>query len=211
MADLSQLIFDILTFVLPLWFGNAAPTILGGGPPIDGGRLWKDGKRILGDGKTIRGFWVAVLIGVIIGVLIAGIITLLLDESMLNLSPVDFRLEYQKYYTSSIFYDLIYFLNMPTLLSSPIILGGISGGVMTLGGMTGDMAGSFIKRRSGIPRGKTFVFLDQLGFLVLGMVFVFPIIPWPIEWLLFLVPITFLTHIAANLFGYITGIQDDPL
>ncbi|MHA1236284.1 MAG: CDP-archaeol synthase [Candidatus Hodarchaeales archaeon] len=211
MADLSQLIFDILTFVLPLWFGNAAPTILGGGPPIDGGRLWKDGKRILGDGKTIRGFWVAVLIGVIIGVLIAGIITLLLDKSMLNLSPVDFRLEYQKYYTSSIFYDLLYFLNMPTLLSSPIILGGISGGVMTLGGMTGDIAGSFIKRRSGIPRGKTFVFLDQLGFLVLGMVFVFPIIPWPIEWLLFLVPITFLTHIAANLFGYITGIQDDPL
>ena len=211
MADLSQLIFDILTFVLPLWFGNAAPTILGGGPPIDGGRLWKDGKRILGDGKTIRGFWVAVLIGVIIGVLIAGIITLLLDESMLNLSPVDFRLEYQKYYTSSIFYDLLYLLNMSTLLSNPIILGGASGGVMTLGGMTGDMVGSFIKRRSGIPRGKTFVFLDQLGFLVLGMVFVFPIIPWPIEWLLFLVPITFLTHIAANLFGYITGIQDDPL
>ncbi|MHA1206079.1 MAG: CDP-archaeol synthase [Candidatus Hodarchaeales archaeon] len=211
MADLSQLIFDILTFVLPLWFGNAAPTILGGGPPIDGGRLWKDGKRILGDGKTIRGFWVAVLIGVIIGVLIAGIITLLLDKSMLNLSPVDFRLEYQKYYTSSIFYDLLYFLNMPTLLSNPIILGGVSGGVMALGGMTGDMVGSFIKRRSGIPRGKTFVFLDQLGFLVLGMVFVFPIIPWPIEWLLFLVPITFLTHIAANLFGYITGIQDDPL
>ena len=211
MADLSQLIFDILTFVLPLWFGNAAPTILGGGPPIDGGRLWKDGKRILGDGKTIRGFWAAVLIGVIIGVLIAGIITLLLDESMLNLSPIDFRLEYQKYYTSSVFYNLLYFLNMPTLLSDPIILGGISGGVMTLGGMTGDMIGSFIKRRSGIPRGKTFVFLDQLGFLVLGMVFVFPIIPWPIEWLLFLVPITFLTHIAANLFGYITGIQDDPL
>ena len=211
MADLSQLIFDILTFVLPLWFGNAAPTILGGGPPIDGGRLWKDGKRILGDGKTIRGFWAAVLIGVIIGVLIAGIITLLLDESMLNLSPIDFRLEYQKYYTSSVFYNLLYFLNMPTLLSDPIILGGISGGVMTLGGMTGDMMGSFIKRRSGIPRGKTFVFLDQLGFLVLGMVFVFPIIPWPIEWLLFLVPITFLTHIAANLFGYITGIQDDPL
>ncbi len=211
MADLSQLIFDILTFVLPLWFGNAAPTILGGGSPIDGGRLWKDGKRILGDGKTIRGFWVAVLIGVIIGVLIAGIITLLLDESLLNLSPVDFRLEYQKYYTSSIFYDFLNVLNISTLLSDPIILGGVSGGVMTLGGMTGDMVGSFIKRRSGIPRGKTFVFLDQLGFLVLGMVFVFPIIPWPIEWLLFLVPITFLTHIAANLFGYITGIQDDPL
>lgn len=211
MTDLSQLIFDILTFVLPLWFGNAAPTILGGGPPIDGGRLWKDGKRILGDGKTIRGFWVAVLIGIIIGVVIAGIITLFLDGSMQDLSPVDFRLEYQKYYASSIVYDLLALLNMSTLLFNPILLGGISGGIMAFGGMTGDMVGSFIKRRSGIPRGKTFVFLDQLGFLVLGMVFVFPIIPWPIEWILFLVPITFLTHIAANLFGYIAGIQDDPL
>ncbi len=211
MTDLSQLIFDILTFVLPLWFGNAAPTILGGGPPIDGGRLWKDGKRILGDGKTIRGFGVAVLIGSIIGIFIAGIITFFLDGSMLDLSPVDFRLEYQRYYGESLMFDLLAFLNMSALLSNPILLGGITGGVMTFGGMTGDMVGSFIKRRSGIPRGKTFVFLDQLGFLVLGMVFVFPIIPWPIEWLLFLVPITFLTHITANLFGYFTGIQDDPL
>jgi len=107
MTDLSQLIFDILTFVLPLWVGNAAPTILGGGPPIDGGRLWKDGKRILGDGKTIRGFWMAVLVGIIIGVVTAGIITLFLDGSIIDLTPVDFRLEYQKYYTSSIFYDLL--------------------------------------------------------------------------------------------------------
>jgi CDP-2,3-bis-(O-geranylgeranyl)-sn-glycerol synthase len=211
MTDLPQLIFDILTFILPLYFGNAAPTILGGGPPIDGGRLWRDGKRILGDGKTIRGFWVAVLIGILIGIFIAWIITFFLDGSLLDLSPVDFRLDYQKYYSESIVFDLLTFLNLSALLSNPILLGGIAGGVMTFGGMTGDMVGSFIKRRSGIPRGKTFVFLDQLGFLVLGMVFVFPIIPWPIEWLLFLVPITFLTHIAANLFGYITGIQDDPL
>ena len=100
---------------------------------------------------------------------------------------------------------------LPDLFSDPLVLGGVSGGIMAFGGMTGDMVGSFIKRRSGIPRGKTFIFLDQLGFLVLGMLFVFPLIPWPIEWLLFLVPITFLTHIAANLFGYFTGLQDDPL
>lgn len=97
------------------------------------------------------------------------------------------------------------------MLSSSLVLGGVTGGISTLGGMTGDMVGSFIKRRSGIPRGKTFIFLDQLGFLMLGMVFIYPIIPWPPLWLAFLVPITFLTHIAANLFGYFTGIQDDPL
>ncbi|PWI47514.1 hypothetical protein CEE45_11330 [Candidatus Heimdallarchaeota archaeon B3_Heim] len=210
MAELGQSIFDILVFVLPLYFGNAAPTILGGGPPIDGGRFWKDGKRILGDGKTIRGFWLAVLVGILIGFFLALIIASF-DGVLLGNPPIDIRLEYQEFYQSSIVYSLISFLNLPDVLADPLVLGGVAGGLSTLGGMTGDMVGSFIKRRSGISRGKTFIFLDQLGFLVLGMMFVYPIIPWPPLWLAFLVPITFLTHIAANLFGYFTGIQDDPL
>ncbi|MHA2174609.1 MAG: CDP-archaeol synthase [Candidatus Hodarchaeales archaeon] len=210
MADEGQLILDIIIFVLPLWFGNAAPTILGGGPPIDGGRYWRDGKRILGDGKTIRGFWMAVLVGVVIGISLAFIISEI-GGSIFDNPPLQLRLEYLNYYEHSILKDIASILNMSSIFEDPIMLGGLSGGIMSLGGMTGDMVGSFIKRRSGIPRGKTFIFLDQLGFLVLGMVFVFPIIPWPISWLAFLVPITFLTHIAANLFGYFTGIQDDPL
>ena len=134
-----------------------------------------------------------------------------LDGSISDQSILDLRLEYQAYYKFSIIYDLFSFLNIQNLLSDPLILGSVSGGIMTFGGMIGDMIGSFIKRRSGIPRGKTFIFLDQLGFLVLGLALVFPIIPWPIEWFAFLVPVTFITHIAANLFGYFTGIQDDPL
>jgi CDP-2,3-bis-(O-geranylgeranyl)-sn-glycerol synthase len=210
MNEIGQFIFDILVFVLPLYFGNAAPTILGGGPPIDGGRNWRDGKRILGDGKTIRGFWAAVLVGIFIAALLAIVINTL-DGSVFDQPILDLRLEYQAYYEYSILYDLFSLLNIANLLNDPLILASVSGGVMTFGGMTGDMIGSFIKRRSGIPRGKTFIFLDQLGFLVLGLALVFPIIPWPIEWFAFLVPVTFITHIAANLFGYFTGIQDDPL
>ena len=210
MNEIGQFIFDILVFVLPLYFGNAAPTILGGGPPIDRGRYWRDGKRILGDGKTIRGFWAAVLVGIFVAAFLAVVINTL-NGSIFDQPILDLRLEYQAYYEYSIVYDLFSFLNLQNLLSDPLILGSVSGGIMTLGGMTGDMIGSFIKRRSGIPRGKTFIFLDQLGFLVLGLALVFPIIPWPIEWFAFLVPVTFITHIAANLFGYFTGIQDDPL
>lgn len=210
MADEWQLFMDIIIFVLPLWFGNAAPTILGGGPPIDGGRYWRDGKRILGDGKTIRGFWMAVLVGIVVGSLLALIISeiggIIFDDP-----PLYLRLEYQTYYEYSFLNHISSILNISNFFDDPVVLGALSGGVMSFGGMVGDMVGSFIKRRSGIPRGKTFIFLDQLGFLVLGMVLVFPIISWPISWLAFLVPITFLTHIAANLFGYFTGIQDDPL
>jgi CDP-2,3-bis-(O-geranylgeranyl)-sn-glycerol synthase len=46
-----------------------APVIWGGGPPLDGGRLFFDGKRLLGKAKTIRGTYVGILAGTIVGLL----------------------------------------------------------------------------------------------------------------------------------------------
>ena len=116
MADIGQLIFDILIFVLPLYFGNAAPTILGGGAPIDGGRYWRDGKRILGDGKTIRGFWMAVLVGILIGAFVAWLVPVL-DELVLDSPVLNLTLEYQRYYEYSILKDLTSFLNLSDLIN----------------------------------------------------------------------------------------------
>ncbi|MFX0170854.1 MAG: CDP-2,3-bis-(O-geranylgeranyl)-sn-glycerol synthase [Candidatus Hodarchaeota archaeon] len=210
MEDLIQVILDSIIFVLPLWFGNAAPTILGGGAPIDGGRFWRDGKRILGDGKTIRGFWAGTLVGGIMGCVV-GFLGSIISDSIIPGTKILLRLRYQDFLESSIIYSLLAILNIEEILSNPLILGLISGSLMTFGGLIGDLIGSFIKRRSGIERGHSFIFLDQLGFLVLGMIFVYPLITWDIRWFLVLVPITFITHIAANLFGYFTGIQEDPL
>lgn len=212
MDALIQIFLDSAIFVLPLWFGNASPTILGGGAPIDGGRYWRDGKRILGDGKTIRGFWMGVLSGGVIGALIAFIgynilpITLLPAET-----PIIMRLEYLEYLNSGIIPKLLSQFNLATTLDNLTLLGFFVGSLMAFGGLIGDIIGSFIKRRSGIERGHTFIFLDQLGFLVVGMIFVFPLIPWPIQWFLIQVPFTFILHILANLIGYFTGIQDVPL
>ncbi|UCG89665.1 MAG: CDP-2,3-bis-(O-geranylgeranyl)-sn-glycerol synthase [Candidatus Heimdallarchaeota archaeon] len=212
--SLIQVILDSTIFVLPLWFGNAIPTLLGGGPPIDGGRYWSDGKRILGDGKTIRGFWTGTIFGGVVGGLIAGLITLLstvlpvpiyLDDNLI------LRLFYQDFLESGILFQFFSRINLRGFFSNSILLGFSTGLLMAFGGLIGDLIGSFIKRRSGIERGHPFIFLDQLGFLVLGMIFVYPLIPWDIEWILVQVPITFVVHIAANLFGYFTGIQDEPL
>ena len=214
--DLIQVILNSTLFVLPLWFGNAAPTVLGGGPAIDGGRYWKDGKRILGDGKTIRGFWAGTLVGGIVGSLVTGFFANLI-AILSSILPVpifqylvDVRL-YQDFLESGIIIDFLSILNLRGLFSNLMILGFITGGLMAFGGLLGDLIGSFVKRRSGIERGHPFIFLDQLGFLILGMVIVYPLIPWPIVWLMVQFPITFIVHIAANLFGYFTGIQDDPL
>ena len=208
--SLIQVILDSAIFVIPLWFGNAAPTLLGGGPPIDGGKYWRDGRRILGDGKSIRGFWAGTLVGVIMGGFIAWLSSILptpisLDDNLI------LRLLYQDFLESGICFEFLSSINIRGLFSNLIILGFFTGGLMAFGGLIGDLIGSFIKRRSGIERGHPFIFLDQLGFLVLGMIFVYPLIPWPIEWLMVQVPITFIVHIAANLFGYFTGIQDEPL
>jgi CDP-2,3-bis-(O-geranylgeranyl)-sn-glycerol synthase len=200
--------------VLPLWFGNAAPTFLGGGPPIDGGRHYSDGRRILGDGKTIRGFWAGTLVGGIIGGLIAGIIIWLSSFLPVPININDnliLRLFYQELLEKGFFFQVLSVINLRGFFSNSIILGFFTGGLMAFGGLIGDLVGSFIKRRSGIERGHPFIFLDQLGFLILGMVFVFPLIPWPIDYFLVQVPITFILHIAANLLGYFTGIQDEPL
>ncbi|UCG01662.1 MAG: CDP-archaeol synthase [Candidatus Heimdallarchaeota archaeon] len=212
--SLIQVILDSTIFVLPLWFGNAAPTILGGGAPIDGGRYWRDGKRVLGDGKTIRGFWAGTLVGGIIGGFIAGLIAWLssfLPTPIFLNDNLILRLVYQDLLETGILYNFLSAFNLRGLFSNTVFLGFFTGGLMAFGGLIGDLIGSFIKRRSGIERGHPFIFLDQLGFLVLGMLLVYPLIPWSIEYLIVQVPITFIVHIAANLFGYFTGIQEDPL
>lgn len=212
MDDLIQIFLDSAIFVLPLWFGNAAPTILGGGPPIDGGRYWRDGKRILGDGKTIRGFWLGVLSGGLMGTLIAVLGAFFLPFTLIpGVIPIDLKINYPIYLEDGIIQFLLTQISLNGILKDLIFLGFFSGSLMTFGGLIGDLIGSFVKRRSGIERGHTFIFLDQLGFLVVGMILVFPLIPWPIEWFLVQVPITFVLHIFANLLGYFTGIQDVPL
>ena len=66
---LPLLIFNIIWFILPPYIANMAPVIWGGGPPLDGGRPFFDGKRILGNAKTIRGTFVGILAGTIVGLL----------------------------------------------------------------------------------------------------------------------------------------------
>jgi len=64
--------FDVLwaiIFILPAYFSNAFPVIVGGGTPIDFGKNFTDGKRLFGESKTIRGF-----LGGIFGGILASII-----------------------------------------------------------------------------------------------------------------------------------------
>ncbi len=59
---------EAVYFMLPAYCANAAPVIFGGGHPIDGGRLFRDGRPVFGSNKTVRGFFVGLITGTLVGI-----------------------------------------------------------------------------------------------------------------------------------------------
>ncbi len=101
-----------------------------------------------------------------------------------------------------------------------IIVGGIAGTIVTsnlifgflasTGAMLGDLAGSFIKRRLGLPRGHPLPFLDQLDFIV-GAIALTALVhpPEPCAILILLVA-TPPIHLTANFIAYKMKIKSTP-
>jgi len=87
---------------------------------------------------------------------------------------------------------------------------------LALGAMLGDIAASFLKRRSGRERGAAFPALDQLDFVVGALVCVFAI---AFEWasatftlpvLAVILLVTPLLHIVTNVAAYAIGVKNEP-
>lgn len=67
--DAASQIIMLVLFILPSYFANSVPVLLGGGRAIDNGAKMGDGQRVFGDGKTVRGFFAGVFAGVLVGAL----------------------------------------------------------------------------------------------------------------------------------------------
>jgi CDP-2,3-bis-(O-geranylgeranyl)-sn-glycerol synthase len=87
---------------------------------------------------------------------------------------------------------------------------------LALGAMVGDIAASFLKRRSGRDRGAAFPGLDQLDFVVGALVLAALLAP---AWFLdtFSMPVlvvvlvaTPLLHVGTNVVAYQFGFKDEP-
>jgi len=84
------------------------------------------------------------------------------------------------------------------------------------GAMAGDIAASFLKRRTGRERGAAFPGLDQLDFVVFALLFAFVAAPsWVVE--VFTLPVlavvfvaTPLLHLVTNGIAYQLGLKDEP-
>ncbi|MEM4188336.1 MAG: CDP-2,3-bis-(O-geranylgeranyl)-sn-glycerol synthase [Candidatus Hadarchaeum sp.] len=84
------------------------------------------------------------------------------------------------------------------------------GFLLALGALMGDLLGSFIKRRVNLKRGSAAPVLDQLGFVVLALLFASPVSVPPWEIILIILIITPPIHLATNFIGHKLKLKDRP-
>lgn len=84
------------------------------------------------------------------------------------------------------------------------------GFLLGLGAMVGDIAGSFIKRRYGIQRGKPAPLLDQEDFIIGSLFFAALLVAVNPSWAVLLLVITPLFHWVSNIAAYKLKVKDTP-
>jgi CDP-2,3-bis-(O-geranylgeranyl)-sn-glycerol synthase len=81
---------------------------------------------------------------------------------------------------------------------------------LSTGALFGDVAGSFIKRRYGIPTGKKTIPLDQLDFLIFSLIFAGFFVSIETSIILVLLVLTPPIHLLTNFIGYSIKLKKKP-
>ncbi|MHA1370347.1 MAG: CDP-2,3-bis-(O-geranylgeranyl)-sn-glycerol synthase [Promethearchaeota archaeon] len=167
--------------------------------PMDLGRSWR-GHRILGDGKTFEGFFLGSCLG-----FTGGTIQFILSPLFLQVTKIVYE-AYHPILLST--YEIDAYFNWDLKNFGRALL-------LPIGAMSGDVLGSFIKRRLGIHRGARAPILDQLDFITGAILFSFFLIPVngsliQISWhyITTIVILTPAIHRATNKFAYRIGIKN---
>ena len=172
---------EAVWIILPAFAANGLTPLVG----LRKGLHPIDGGRKIG-GRRILGngkSWEGLLFGALVGVLIATV------EMTAN--------PYLPWGISDV-----------TLTIVP--MGPLLGLALGLGAMLGDIGGSFLKRRFGKERGAPVPFLDQLDFLAGAIIMASLIVTVKLEWILLLVVLTPVVHLASNVIGFRMGIKKTP-
>ena len=176
----------VIYFMLPAYLANVSALIFGGGTPVDFGRNFRDGRRIIGNGVTWRGTIIGTLIGAFIGILQGSVSA----------------------YYGNIFSLIPGIMVIQGPIPTSIIQGALIGLFLGGGALIGDAAGSFIKRRIGIERGKPAPLLDQLDFVIGALVFASLIVFIPLNMIIIILIISIVLHPLTNMIAYLIGMKD---
>jgi CDP-2,3-bis-(O-geranylgeranyl)-sn-glycerol synthase len=183
---INEIIF-VFWFFAPSGVSNIAAFLAGKNPVLKQFATPVDfglkyrGRRILGDNKTFRGF---------ISGIIASILIVYLQIYLYQSLPIIreyIRLDYNAI--------------------NPFIFGTLSG----FGALFGDSVKSFFKRQIGVPPGRSWVPLDQIDYILGGILFTsFYVQLTPSEYVSLFV-MWFLLHPATTLLGYLLRLKESPL
>ncbi|MDE1856925.1 MAG: CDP-2,3-bis-(O-geranylgeranyl)-sn-glycerol synthase [Candidatus Micrarchaeota archaeon] len=82
---------------------------------------------------------------------------------------------------------------------------------MVVGAIAGDLLGSFIKRRAGFKSGHGIPVLDQYGFVVLALLFAYPLGNFPqLYGLVFILVLTGVLHVLTNIGAHRLSLKSVP-
>lgn len=84
------------------------------------------------------------------------------------------------------------------------------GFLLSLGALTGDLLGAFLKRRLGIPSGKMLPIIDQIDFVVGALIFSTPLNMLSPELVIIVLVITPPVHLFTNFAAHKIGLKDTP-
>lgn len=191
-GEFAVMLFLAVYYVVPAYVANGLAVVTGGGAPIDMGKKLRDGHRIFGDGKTFRGF-----VGGIVCGFAAGLIQMALAPSINDVFQhliIDLGFNPEIGYNAQI---IFYVEPLRAFL-------------LPLGGLFGDLVGSFIKRRLDLERGKPAPLIDQLDFICFALLFSYFIAPISWQYLAILLIFTPIIHLIANISAYYLKIKKVP-
>jgi len=80
----------------------------------------------------------------------------------------------------------------------------------SVGAHAGDLLGSFIKRRLNIRPGGPAPILDQTLWIIFAIIFVSPVLYFPLIEVIILLLLSAFLHIGANIIAYLLGLKKEP-
>lgn len=97
------------------------------------------------------------------------------------------------------------------LPSTSLVQAFIIGASMGCGALVGDAVESFFKRRRGIKPGNAWFPLDQIDYIIGGLLFVAPFAPPSLRLVFAVFGLYFSLHLLTSYVGYLTGFKDKPI
>ena len=184
---LDNLLFA-LWFFLPAGISNASAVVAAKLPllkhwetPVDLCAKWR-GKRLLGNHKTWRGL----VVGTMLGIAVVYLQTIAYDAS-----------QFIREFCGALDYGQVSWWGL--------------GAALGFGALLGDAVKSFLKRRVGVPSGKSWFPFDQLDYIAGALVLSAPLVALSAEQVVWIIATWFGMHLLFSYLGYLLHFKEDPL